>query len=145
MILSSCVVDDERYDTLTLYTDIDKTAVLNSDQICIEKDHFFKISYNEKIKPFSIEEVKFEFEKTKVYWLNWCYKTPTFDNAYNEQILRSAITLKLLTFEKTGAVLAAATTLPTRNHWRGEKLGLSFLLDQRCFYGDQGHYQIRTS
>ena len=104
------VVDDERYDTLTLYTDIDKTAVLNSDQICIEKDHFFKISYNEKINPFSIEEVKFEFEKTKVYWLNWCYKTPTFDNAYNEQILRSAITLKLLTFEKTGAVLAAATT-----------------------------------
>lgn len=104
------VVDSERYDTLTLYTDIDKSSVLNGKEIIIDQDYFFKISYNEKIKPFSIEDVNFEFEKTKVYWLNWCFKTPTFDNPYNEQILRSAMTLKLLTFEKTGAVLAAATT-----------------------------------
>ena len=104
------VVDDQRYDTLTLYTDLDKDSVLNGDEIKLDQDFFFKISYNEKIKPFNIEDVKFEFEKTKVYWLNWCFKTPTFDNAYNEEILRSAITLKLLTFEKTGAVLAAATT-----------------------------------
>ena len=41
--------------------------------------------------------------------MNWCYKTPKFKN-YNSEILRSAMTLKLLTFEKTGAVLAAATT-----------------------------------
>ena len=104
------VVDDQRYDTLTLYTDLDKASVLNGDEIKLDEDFFFKISYNEKINPFDIEDVKFEFEKTKVYWLNWCFKTPTFDNAYNEEILRSAITLKLLTFEKTGAVLAAATT-----------------------------------
>ena len=104
------VVDDERYDTLTLYTDLDKTSVLSGGEIKLDKDYFFKISYNEKIKPFSIDDIKFEFEKTKVYWLNWCFKTPTFDNVYNDQILRSAITLKLLTFEKTGAVLAAATT-----------------------------------
>ncbi|MGA0373453.1 MAG: glycoside hydrolase family 15 protein [Flavobacteriaceae bacterium] len=104
------VVDDERYDTLTLYTDLNKTSVLNGDKINLDKDYFFKISYNEKIKPFTIDDIKFEFEKTKVYWLNWCFKTPTFNNVYKEQILRSAITLKLLTFEKTGAVLAAATT-----------------------------------
>ena len=104
------IVDDERYDTLSLYTDLDKKSILNRDTIKLDKDYFLKISYNEKIKPFSIDEVKFEFEKTKVYWLNWCFKTPTFDNAYNHQILRSAITLKLLTFEKTGAILAAATT-----------------------------------
>ena len=104
------VVDDQNYDTLTLYTNVDKATVLSGENITLDEDCFFKISYNEKIKPFSIEEVKLEFEKTKVYWLNWCYKTPTFENGYNDQILRSAITLKLLTFEKTGAVLAAATT-----------------------------------
>ena len=104
------VVDDKRYDTLTLYTDMDKASVLGRAEIKLDKDYFFKISYNEKIKPFTVDDIKFEFEKTKVYWLNWCFKTPTFDNVYNEQILRSAITLKLLTFEKTGAVLAAATT-----------------------------------
>ena len=104
------VINDERYDTVTLYTDLDQLSVLNADEIKVDQDYFFKISYNEKIKPFGIEDVKLEFEKTKVYWLNWCFKTPTFDNAYSEEILRSAITLKLLTFEKTGAVLAAATT-----------------------------------
>jgi GH15 family glucan-1,4-alpha-glucosidase len=67
------------------------------------------ISYNEKISPVSKENIFIEFEKTKVYWLNWSSKTPKFNN-YNKEILRSAITLKLLTFEKTGAVLAAATT-----------------------------------
>ena len=48
-------------------------------------------------------------KKTKVYWLNWTNKNPQYKN-YTDQINRSAITLKLLTFEKTGAVLAAATT-----------------------------------
>ena len=67
------------------------------------------ISYNEKLNAPSLENSLLTFEKTKVYWLNWCHKTPSFKN-YNEQILRSAMTLKLLTFEKTGAVLAAATT-----------------------------------
>ncbi|MEL0226844.1 MAG: glycoside hydrolase family 15 protein, partial [Flavobacteriaceae bacterium] len=43
------------------------------------------------------------------YWLNWCDKTPTYPY-YNEVILRSAMTLKLLTYDKTGAILAAATT-----------------------------------
>ena len=59
------VVDDERYDTLTLYTDLDKTSVLNGDEIKLDKDYFFKISYNEKIKPFTIDDIKFEFEKQK--------------------------------------------------------------------------------
>jgi GH15 family glucan-1,4-alpha-glucosidase len=48
-------------------------------------------------------------EKTKLYWLNWTIKTPKFKN-YNKEILRSVMTLKLLSYEKSGAVLAAATT-----------------------------------
>ena len=104
------IVNKKNYDSLTLYTDLDKSSVLYGKEISIEKDCFFKISYNEKIKPFTIDDVQFEFEKTKVYWINWCFKTPTFNNPYKDQIIRSAITLKLLTFEKTGAVLAAATT-----------------------------------
>ncbi|MEM7381367.1 MAG: glycoside hydrolase family 15 protein, partial [Bacteroidota bacterium] len=50
-----------------------------------------------------------DLERTKVYWLNWTNRTPTY-NKYNKQITRSAITLKLLSYDKTGAVLAAATT-----------------------------------
>jgi len=50
-----------------------------------------------------------DFDKTKVYWMNWCSKTPVF-KYYNDEILRSAMTLKLMSYDKTGAVLAAVTT-----------------------------------
>ena len=103
------VVNEERYDTLYLYTDLNKKNILECSEISLERDYFLTISYNEKINPPSLDHINLELERTKVYWLNWCFKTPTYKN-YNSQILRSAMTLKLLTFEKTGAVLAAATT-----------------------------------
>jgi len=103
------VLNEDRYETLYLYTDLDKNQVLNSKEITLTENHFMTISYNEKIIIPGIESTFLELEKTKVYWTNWCYKTPLFKN-YNDQILRSAMTLKLLTYEKTGAVLAAATT-----------------------------------
>ena len=103
------VVNEERYDTLYLYTDLNKKNILECSEISLDRDYFLAISYNEKINPPSLDHVNLELERTKVYWLNWCFKTPTYKN-YNSQILRSAMTLKLLTFEKTGAVLAAATT-----------------------------------
>ena len=103
------VLNEDRYETLYLYTDLNKNIVLNSSEITLNEDHFMTISYNEKINIPGIESTLLELEKTKVYWTNWCYKTPVFEN-YNDEILRSAMTLKLLTYEKTGAVLAAATT-----------------------------------
>ena len=103
------VVDEKRYGTLYLYTDLNKKAVINGRDIEIEKDSFLSVSYNEKIESVTLNQIFLDFEKTKIYWMNWCHKTPKFKN-YNSEILRSAMTLKLLTFEKTGAVLAAATT-----------------------------------
>ena len=103
------VVDDKHYDTLFLYSDIDQDAILHTKEIALTEDHFISVSYNEKLGVTNLESVLLAFEKTKVYWLNWCHKTPSFEQ-YNEPVLRSAMTLKLLTFEKTGAVLAAATT-----------------------------------
>ena len=103
------VVDEKRYGTLYLYTDLNKKAIIDGRDIEIEKDCFLSVSYNEKIESVTLNQVVLDFEKTKIYWMNWCHKTPKFKN-YNSEILRSAMTLKLLTFEKTGAVLAAATT-----------------------------------
>ena len=103
------IVDDEHYDTLYLYTDLDKNNLLSGSEMILEKDQFMTASYNEKIEIPTIDTIYYELEVTKTYWLHWCYKTPTFKN-YNAEVLRSAMTLKLLTFEKSGAVLAAATT-----------------------------------
>ena len=99
----------EKYDTLFLYTNFDKEAVINGDDITLKEDGFFQIGYNEKIFLPTVKKVSLELERTKVYWLNWMERTPTY-RLYNKEIARSAMTLKLLSYEKTGAVLAAATT-----------------------------------
>jgi len=67
------------------------------------------MGYNEKIFPTTTAKAYLELQSTKVYWLNWSTKTPTYSK-FNEEISRSALTLKLLSYDKTGAVLAAATT-----------------------------------
>ena len=101
--------DEYAYDTLFLYTDLDKKMVKEGAPIVLSSDHYFLVGYNEKLFVPNLKFALLEFERTKVYWLNWMERTPTYNN-YNEQIGRSAMTLKLLSYEKTGAVLAAATT-----------------------------------
>ncbi|TXD84819.1 glycoside hydrolase family 15 protein [Subsaximicrobium wynnwilliamsii] len=103
------LTDKGRYDTLFLYTDFDKEAVVNGEELTLKADGFFRFGYNEKLFEPSISIMNLELERTKVYWLNWMQRTPSYKN-YNAEISRSALTLKLLSYEKTGAVLAAATT-----------------------------------
>ena len=97
------------YDSLYLYTSFDKDKVVNGEELLVREDEFFLISYNQKLLPQTIERCYLKLQRTKVYWLNWTEDTHRF-NSYNQEIIRSALVLKLLTYEKTGAVLAAATT-----------------------------------
>lgn len=99
----------EAFDSLFMYTDLDKQKVLNQNEIIITSDHYFLIGYNEKLFQPNIKSILIEYERTKVYWLNWMERTPSYKR-YNAHIARSAMTLKLLSFEKSGAILAAATT-----------------------------------
>ncbi len=48
-------------------------------------------------------------EETVEYWLDWITQS-TYTGRWREQVNRSALSLKLLTFEPTGAIVAAATT-----------------------------------
>ena len=103
------VLDEASYETLFLYTDIEKKKILENKEFELSKSVYLNLSYNEKIDLPSLSKSEEELKKTQEYWLNWCKKSPSF-KLYNKEITRSSITLKLLTFEKTGAVLAAATT-----------------------------------
>ncbi|RMF64053.1 MAG: glycoside hydrolase family 15 protein, partial [Calditrichaeota bacterium] len=48
------------------------------------------------------------FKKTVNYWRQWLAKC-TYTGRWREQVYRSALALKLLTYEPTGAIVAAAT------------------------------------
>ena len=57
---------------------------------------------------FSETEAYSGFEDTVRFWRNWL-KNCTYTGRWREEVYRSALTLKLLTFEPTGAIVAAPT------------------------------------
>jgi GH15 family glucan-1,4-alpha-glucosidase len=97
------------YDSVYLYSSFDYDAILNGEELTLEEHGYFLISYNEKLLHQDVERVYLKMQRTRVYWLNWAESTTSY-KLYNKEILRSAMTLKMLSFDKTGAVLAAATT-----------------------------------
>lgn len=57
---------------------------------------------------FSEEQAEQRFKNTIQFWRNWVKKC-TYEGRWREMVIRSALTLKLLTFEPTGAIIAAPT------------------------------------
>ena len=97
------------YDSMYLYTSFDMKQVLEGRELTLDQDGFLLLSYNQKIFTQTTERSYLKLQRTKVYWLNWAERTKEFSH-YHDQILRSALVLKLLSYDKTGAILAAATT-----------------------------------
>ncbi|MBN2520531.1 MAG: glycoside hydrolase family 15 protein, partial [Bacteroidales bacterium] len=97
------------YDSLYLYTNLDSQKLLNREIFTINRDAYFLISYNQKIEEMKLNKIYLKLQRTKVYWMNWVERTIRF-NKYNKEIIRSSLVLKLLTYQKSGSILAAVTT-----------------------------------
>ena len=101
--------EDNLYDTFYLYSSFDLNSILNQDEIELCEDGFFLVSYNQKLIKVDINRVNLEYQRTKVYWINWTNRTLHFTQ-YNEWIERSVLVLKLMFYQPSGAMLAALTT-----------------------------------
>ncbi|GET30842.1 glycoside hydrolase family 15 protein [Prolixibacter sp. SD074] len=97
------------YDSLYMYTSFDKQKLVAGEVLHLPEDQFILVSYNQKLLKQDVKRAYLKLMRTQVYWLNWSERTTRFKE-YNDEINRSALTLKLLSYEKTGAVLAALTT-----------------------------------
>ncbi len=97
------------YESIYLYSSFPYKSIINAEEILLEKDGFLFLSYNEKLKVPTLDEVNLSMQRTEVYWLNWVEKGLGFGK-FRDEIVRSALVLRLLTYEKTGAVIAAVTT-----------------------------------
>jgi GH15 family glucan-1,4-alpha-glucosidase len=60
-------------------------------------------------RPPTESEAEELFQRTVKFWQQWL-SSCTYRGRWREQVYRSALALKLLTFEPTGAIVAAATT-----------------------------------
>lgn len=98
-----------KFESLFLYSSFDLNAILEHKEIEIKEHGYFLMGYHEKLAEQTLDRIYLKFQRTKTYWMNWSEHTTKY-KYYNEEILRSALVLKVLTYKKSGAVLAAATT-----------------------------------
>ena len=97
------------YNSFYLYSNIDHQRIIDGQPCELPEKAYILLSYNEKMAPVNGDKIYLEYEKTKTYWLDWVSKIK-FPPRHKEMVLRSMVTLKLLMFQRTGAVIAAPTT-----------------------------------
>lgn len=97
------------YMSFYLYSNLDLDKIINKSEIEVDMYSYIVLSYHEKLNSFTPEKIYHEFEKTKAYWIDYVDQTQ-YPKRYREPVVRSAITLKLLSYQRTGAILAAPTT-----------------------------------
>jgi GH15 family glucan-1,4-alpha-glucosidase len=74
------------------------------------EERFFVLSYGEAV-PRKVADYKSEAQRarTEFYWTEWVSHL-RYSGSHREIVIRSALTLKLLTYSPTGAIVAAPTT-----------------------------------
>lgn len=97
------------HESVYLYSNLDLAGIQSGEPLRLEHDAYLVLAYDQKIGLMDLERVVLAFERTKLYWMNWCTRT-TRMHAYREHVERSVLVLKLLSYQPTGAILAAATT-----------------------------------
>src|SRR4051794_35440436 len=68
-----------------------------------------RVTQDHICRPHSERETAGAFEATVAYWRSWVNQS-RYTGRWRETVLRSALTLKLLTYAPTGALVAAPTT-----------------------------------
>ena len=97
------------YVSYYVYSNLDYSKIMKGEPIELKGTSFILFSYHEKLREINTDTIYIEYEKTKTYWLDWAYRTKV-PAKYKDLLIRSAITLKLLTYQRSGAVIAAPTT-----------------------------------
>ncbi len=101
---------------LRLTTDAPISCVIEEVPFVLAQPLAFVFGADESI-PHALADLTREFaERTDAYWRNWC-RGLSLPFEWQDAVIRAAITLKLMSFEDTGAIVAAMTTaIPEAPH-----------------------------
>lgn len=96
-------------DSLYVYTNLDIRKVLSGEKVTLRGDSHISISYNDLKEGIEVSKTNAELSKTISYWEKWI-QNARLPKRQRNLVARSALTLKLLTYDDSGAIVAAPTT-----------------------------------
>lgn len=92
-----------------LTTDVPLTYIQKEQSFVLDQDRYLVLAYGEPLEA-SLQETAEEFiRKTVQYWQYWI-KSSYVPDIYQEEIIRSALVLKMHQYEDTGGIIASGTT-----------------------------------
>ncbi len=101
--------------TMRLSTNAPIAFVLDETSFLLEEPLSFLLGPDEALAEGIESTARAYQEKTERYWKEWVRRL-TLPLEWQEAVIRAALTLKLCTFEETGAILAAITTSIPEHH-----------------------------
>lgn len=98
-----------------LTTDIPLTYIEKEQSFVLDQDHYLVLTYGEPLEA-PLKETAEEFiRKTTEYWQYWI-KSSYIPAIFQDEIIRSALVLKLHQYEDTGGIIASGTTSLSEYH-----------------------------
>lgn len=120
-----------------LTTDISLSYIMEKQPFVLDQNRYLVFTYGEPLEAPLKPTAEDFINKTVRYWKNWIKSTYVPD-IYQDQVIRSALVLKLHQYEDTGGIIASGTTsLPEHN-------GSSRTWDYRyCWFRDS-YYTLKA-
>jgi len=101
--------------SVRLTTDVSLNYVISEKPFVLSETKYIVFSYGVPLEAPLVETAENFLNKTQKYWLNWI-KSTSIPTIFQDEVIRSALVLKLHQYEDTGAVIAAGTmSLPEFN------------------------------
>ena len=118
---------------LRLTTDASIASITEQRVFVLDRAQAFILGPDENVHESVPMLVQRLLDSTREYWNDWV-RSLAVPFEWQEAVIRAAITLKLCSFEDTGAIIAAITTSIPESSRQRPQLGLSLLLDPRFLF-----------
>lgn len=94
---------------IRLTTNFPISHILDEQHAVLNETKYFVLGYGTPLEAPLKSTVEDFYNRTKDYWQQWIKKT-SIGNLYQDEVIRSAMVLKIHQYEDTGAIIAASTT-----------------------------------
>ncbi|MEM9051787.1 MAG: glycoside hydrolase family 15 protein [Bacteroidota bacterium] len=132
-------------ETIRLTTNIPLSYIAEEKEFAIRETFYMILTYGVPLEGPIRETAESFLNKTKVYWQRWV-KSTSIGNLYQNEVIRSALTLKICQYEDTGAIIAAPTTSLPESPGSGRNWDYRFCWMRDTYYTLQafnsvGHFE----